>query len=154
MVVDSPYQEQSTLGCKNQDSSYPVTAQTRQLLLHGIVHEMDESGQRVFGAAPRAAENDRPSGSFQRQRGEAILTYGFFCHRVLLGFKPTGFSQPFTGSEVQGSEVLNFEPRTINAEPVKDSAFSHKLKAVGAIMQTCAFYAIWRRFARAVDAFP
>jgi hypothetical protein len=77
---------------------------------------MDESGQRVFGAAPRAAENDRLSGPFQRQRGEAILTYGLFCHRVLLGLKPTGLSQPFMGSEVQGSEVLNFEPRTQNAE--------------------------------------
>jgi hypothetical protein len=36
---------------------YPVTAQTGQFLLHGIVHEMDESGQRVFGTAARAAEN-------------------------------------------------------------------------------------------------
>ena len=74
MVVDSPYQEQSTLGCKYQASSYPVTAQSGQRLFHGIVHEVDESGQRVFGAAARAAENDRPSGLSQRQRGVAILT--------------------------------------------------------------------------------
>jgi hypothetical protein len=44
---------------ENQHGSlYPVTAHTGQLLLHGFVHKMDEAGQRVFGAAARAAKND------------------------------------------------------------------------------------------------
>jgi hypothetical protein len=91
VAVDRPYQEQSTLGFKYQDSSYPVTAQTGQLLLHGVVHEMNESGQWIFGAATRAAEKYQPSRPFQCQGREAILTYGLFCHGVLLGFKPNTF---------------------------------------------------------------
>jgi hypothetical protein len=102
---------------------YPVTAKTGQLLLHGFVHEMDEFGQRVFGAAARAAENDRPSCPFQCQGlGATLATWA-----VRIG----GFF-PSLGCSWNGKR------------------FYAMALSSGAILQTGAFYAIWRRFARGV----
>jgi hypothetical protein len=64
---------------------YPVTAQQSQLLLHGIVHEMNETAQRKFGAAARAAKNHFSSGSMKRQKALALAACGsVFVHYTSL----------------------------------------------------------------------
>ena len=55
----------------------PVATKTGQLPLHGLVHEMNEFGQGILGAASRAAEDHGTSCPLQCQQALALVTPGF-----------------------------------------------------------------------------
>jgi hypothetical protein len=105
---------------KDHDSSYPVATYSGQLPLHILVDEVDETGQWVFDAATRAAENYRSSHPLKGHFFPAFIANGeLFFH--------------------------------FNAPDPMPAMLHQKKKGNGAILQTGAFYAKWRQFARGVD---